>query len=236
MAARNREITTAALVQTRTDGSGAFELETGGPIDLVAFHKGFGLTPTVSLTAAGQHVVLRFDSRGRVFLQLECGGLPLPVRTGQAEYFLVDRWKERVIGGWSLAPMEIDDVPASSYNVFVYLPGSDLYGQGVVTVLGGEMSFASVQLAPAFHAKGVVVDRSGHPVKGARLRMERSLWPPEIVSAWGTAETKENGTFDLLAGDTNEATLTGEYASSRERLRVDCGSPIRVTIESGPVK
>jgi len=181
----------------RSDGAGAFRVSVPGPgVYRVEAHHAARGGAERTVNAPASDVLLELRSRAVLELEVLCEGRPVE----GALAVLFDR-RDQGPGGQYPADrptgpdgrVRLQGFPPGTYALGVMHPGMFSGGSEEVVLREGETTSRTVQLTAdrGTALEGEVVDRSGHPVAGARVVARPFDGPP--------AETGSDGRFRLTS-------------------------------------
>ena len=209
-AATAETVEAVAPAQTRTDGRGLFRLQLGGPdveFDVTAFHKLHGISDNTRVRPHGQSIDLLVPGVRPLLVNASAPGTDERSRGGDVQWFLVEIDGRRVYGGSSALPFETEPLPRGDYNLMLFWPDMDLFGQARATIgdaVSGTPDEVVVLLEPAIWFEGQVV---GADARGLRVAHRNPTWPEVTVRFWATARCDADGKFRVLAGNRTSGTL-----------------------------
>jgi hypothetical protein len=230
--ARDPEVGVAANVGVRTDAEGRFSLPypAGKLAALRAFHVDHGMLPDQEVRGGARDVVLRFlgvqdvevDARFPAGAHVAAGAHPF-------EWVLALQDGATLTGSERTDPFTIEEAPPGDHRLYVVAVGGTWYASEVVSVFPALDARVEIELEPARHVRGHVLDAEGKPAAGIVIRVVVPAWPEELASKWGSGSTDQEGAFELLAGNAAECALAFER-DGVELLRTGVATEIPLEI------
>jgi hypothetical protein len=233
-ATRDPEVGVAANSGVRTDPEGRFELAfpAGRTAQLRAYHRDHGMTPEELVAGGQREIVLRF--LGVQDLEVDAR---LPGSAGVAENGHPFEWVLALQGGDTLsgseriAPFTIEEVPPGDHRLYVVAVGGKWFSSEPVSLYPSLDARVELELRPARHVRGHLLDAAGMPAGGVALRVVDPNWPAELASKWSSGSTDREGAFELLAGDAAECELAIERNGVELlRQRVASETPLEIRL------
>lgn len=233
-ATRDPEVGVAAHSGVRTDAEGRFNLPfpAGERADVRAHHVDHGMTPEQQVWGGRRDLVLRFLGVQKIEVEVR-----FPPAAGVAvsghpfEWVLALQDGTALSGSERTGSFEIEDVAPGDQRLFLVAVGGAWFASEVVSVYPALDARAELDLQPARHVRGRVLNADGTPAAGVEVRRIDAAWPPELLSSWGRRSTDSEGEFELLAGLGAEC----ELALARDgvellRMRAATGNPLEIRL------
>ena len=229
---RDPEVGVAANVGARTDAEGRFSLPfpAGKLAALRAYHADHGMLPDQEVIGGTRDVVLRFlgvqdvevDARFPAGTQVAAGAHPF-------EWVLALQDGTTLSGSERTDPFTIEEVPPGDHRLFVVALAGTWFASEVVSIYPALDARLEIELEPARHARGHVLDAEGKPARNVTLHVVDATWPAELVSKWGSGKTDQAGAFELFAGSATDCELALEH-DGVELLRTRAASETQLEI------
>jgi hypothetical protein len=219
-------------VRTGEDGTFRVPFAQGRSAVLSANMGRYREIPARPVRGGDRDIELQFDSVQHVVLDL-LGPFGGPVRVSdEASHFVLflsDGDTRDGVG--SLTSIKMQDIPVGRHRACVFAGEPYLFGAMDVDVRAGSDVRLDVMLHPAFSTNGRVVDVSGEPLAGARVRLVDAPWPQLGSDLPFSSRSRSDGWFQVFLADRPRAELELSY-EGREPVRVlvDADTPATWTI------
>jgi hypothetical protein len=198
-----RDLSVAATSGVRTDEHGEFRISaaSSGALELTAFHRDWGMSEPQLVEADGRRLVVWLPRTGKLRVDVLTDAAPGPFRTGGAEYVLRHRGSGAIESGDAASlPLELEELVAGEYDVYVLLEGFNAVAEGFARVEAGRLSSSVLAARAANWIDGRVTDSSGEGAWGVNVTA-RGRWPAEVSARLCTSPTDFAGRFRVLSAD-----------------------------------
>jgi hypothetical protein len=219
-----------------TDAEGRFRIEglRPGSYRLKATAGGHGGSPPVSASApgSGARLVVRRAGRLRMRLVVPGGAVP-PARVGvHVEDLDDDGGGVGSQEAWADGRVEIDDVTSNRVRIGLSVPGFAPVVREEEVVAGGERDLGDVVLGPGVELTGRVVDGTGAPRRGARVRV---ILPTFLDDAVATTDAQGRFRVPLLTPGEQFVRVEAEGCVPGAERVEPSQSPVTFTLVPGVV-
>jgi hypothetical protein len=219
------DVGTPGIRGARTDEHGEFRFAVAStaPLQLTAFHRDWGITEPQSVVADGRRLVVWLPRTGKLRVEVLTDAVPGPFRTGRAEYVLRHRENGAIESdARATLPLEIDELVAGEYDVFVLFEGLDAVAEGFARVEPGRTSSTVLAARAANWIDGRVSESNGEGVWGVLVRAE-GRWPADVAARLCTAATSFSGHFRVLSADRTAELVVYDDTAEWARQRAAAG-------------
>jgi hypothetical protein len=211
LATRDPEVGVAAHAGMRTDAEGRFSLSfpAGRMAQVRAYERDHGLTPEQLVAGGRRDLVLRFPGAQKLAVDARFPPSAGVSASGHlVEWVLALQDGTLLSGSETYPPFEIEEVPPGEHRLFLVALGGAWFASGDVSVYPALDARVELDLQPARHVRGRVLNADGTPAGSLEVRLLDPTWPAQLADEWGSESTGAEGTFELLAGLATECDLT----------------------------
>ena len=128
-------------------------------------------------------------------------------------------------------PFTIEEVPPGDHRLFVLALAGKWFASEIVSVYPALDARVEIELEPARHVRGHVLDCEGQPVTNVTLRVVDATLPAELANTWGWGKTDQAGAFEVFAGGAAECELALERDGLELlRRRVASETPLEIRL------
>ena len=187
----------------RTDADGRFTLRLASPdtqFDVTAFHKLHGMSAMRRLGPSAEMVELVLPGVCKVTVHAVASGTDSPSHGGDVQWCLQQTDGPYSYSGTDPLPIRTFPVASGHYNVVLYWPAMDLFGQASLAVQGPAREEAEevvVRMEPALWFEGEITGGDA-----ALWVVHRNpTWGSDAVKIWGYGRCDATGRFRVLAGN-----------------------------------
>jgi hypothetical protein len=186
--------------QTRTDGTGHFELQVGGEIDfeLTAFTRANGMSRRLLVRAPRRDLEIVVPGAQVLRIHAVAPDGAASSRGGEVEWVLIPHRDGALQSGVDALPITTEPVAAGDYVLSLLWRDLNQYGEALVSV-GSERAtrdvFVFLREPLWFEGRVSAID-----VAKYRVRFQHRTWPDPLRASWATSPCATDGSFKVFAG------------------------------------